>query len=131
MMPQIFINWKLKSVAHMPWRVLVYKAFNTFIDDVFAFWLMADHMTKKHRYMTLRDDLIFFIFLYQLYLYPVDSARPDEYGFTYEGDAAGVGNAADPSSNNSGSSNRALTDTASTTEAVKEIVDDIVEGAVQ
>jgi hypothetical protein len=26
-------------VAHLPWRVLMYKAFNTFIDDAFA--LMA------------------------------------------------------------------------------------------
>mmetsp|Transcript_4384 Transcript_4384/g.5884 ORF Transcript_4384/g.5884 Transcript_4384/m.5884 type:complete len:639 (+) Transcript_4384:74-1990(+) len=25
MMPQIFVNYKLKSVAHMPWRVLIYK----------------------------------------------------------------------------------------------------------
>jgi hypothetical protein len=63
---QIFINYKLKSVAHMPWRVLIYKAFNTFIDDVFAFWIMSDHMTKKHRYMTLRDDLVFLVFIYQV-----------------------------------------------------------------
>mmetsp|Transcript_1433 Transcript_1433/g.1717 ORF Transcript_1433/g.1717 Transcript_1433/m.1717 type:complete len:162 (-) Transcript_1433:23-508(-) len=83
MMPQIFINYKLKSVAHMPWRVLMYKAFNTFIDDVFAFYIMRDNMSTKHRYMTLRDDLVFFVFLYQLYLYPVDSNRPDEFGFVY------------------------------------------------
>jgi len=29
---QLFINYKLKSVAHLPWRVLAYKAFNTFVD---------------------------------------------------------------------------------------------------
>ena len=51
MTPQIFINYKLKSVAHMPWRVLAYKAFNTFIDDVFAFVLMKEHMSAKHRWM--------------------------------------------------------------------------------
>lgn len=28
---------QLKSVAHLPWRVFVYKALNTFIDDLFAF----------------------------------------------------------------------------------------------
>lgn len=83
MMPQIFINYKLKSVAHMPWRVMIYKFFNTFIDDVFAFFIMADRMSAKHRWMTLRDDIVFFMFLYQLYLYPVDSTRPDEYGFVY------------------------------------------------
>lgn len=84
MMPQIFINYKLKSVAHMPWRVLMYKFFNTFIDDVFAFFIMSNYMTKKHRLMTLRDDIIFFIFLYQRYIYPVDKTRPDEFGFVYE-----------------------------------------------
>ena len=26
MCPQLYINYKLKSVAHMPWRVLAYKA---------------------------------------------------------------------------------------------------------
>eukprot|EP00927_Polykrikos_kofoidii_P003480 TRINITY_DN11382_c0_g2_i1.p1 TRINITY_DN11382_c0_g2~~TRINITY_DN11382_c0_g2_i1.p1 ORF type:complete len:725 (+),score=110.69 TRINITY_DN11382_c0_g2_i1:111-2285(+) len=83
MMPQIFINYKLKSVAHMPWRVLMYKFFNTFIDDVFAFFIMSDYMTKKHRWMTLRDDIVFFIFLFQLYLYKVDPTRPDEYGNVY------------------------------------------------
>mmetsp|Transcript_18180 Transcript_18180/g.63887 ORF Transcript_18180/g.63887 Transcript_18180/m.63887 type:complete len:778 (+) Transcript_18180:179-2512(+) len=83
MMPQIFINYKMKSVAHMPWRVLMYKFFHTFIDDVFAFFIMSDYMTKKHRFMTLRDDIIFFVFLYQRYIYRVDQSRPDEYGFVY------------------------------------------------
>lgn len=32
-----FINYKLKSVAHLPWRTFAYKALNTFIDDLFAF----------------------------------------------------------------------------------------------
>merc|ERR1712056_77970 len=84
MMPQIFINYKLKSVAHMPWRVLIYKFFNTFIDDVFAFFIMSDYMTKKHRFMTLRDDIVFFIFLYQHWIYKVDKTRPDEFGYVYE-----------------------------------------------
>ena len=29
---------------------------------------------------------VFFIFLYQLYLYPVDKKRANEYGFAYEPD---------------------------------------------
>lgn len=37
MTPQLFINYKLKSVAHMPWKAMIYKALNTFIDDLFAF----------------------------------------------------------------------------------------------
>lgn len=31
--PQLYINYKLKSVSHLPWRTMVYKALNTFIDD--------------------------------------------------------------------------------------------------
>ena len=45
MTPQLFINYKLRSVAHLPWRVLMYKAFNTFIDDAFAL------MVPTHMYM--------------------------------------------------------------------------------
>jgi hypothetical protein len=41
MTPQLFINYKLRSVAHLPWRVLMYKAFNTFIDDAFALMVPA------------------------------------------------------------------------------------------
>merc|ERR1719161_1765219 len=95
MMPQIFINYKLKSVAHMPWRVLAYKFFNTFIDDVFAFFIMSDYMTKKHRYMTLRDDIVFFVFMYQRYLYKVDMTRADEFGYVY-GEEHALANNVDP-----------------------------------
>merc|ERR1712086_868672 len=82
MFPQIFINYKLKSVAHMPWRVMMYKAFNTFVDDAVA-WGGIFPMPFKHRLMTLRDDLVFLIFLYQLYIYKVDTSRADEYGFVH------------------------------------------------
>ncbi|KAJ7383976.1 Cleft lip and palate transmembrane protein 1 like protein [Desmophyllum pertusum] len=34
MTPQLFINYKMKSVAHLPWRMMTYKALNTFIDDL-------------------------------------------------------------------------------------------------
>ena len=36
--------------------------------------------------MTLRDDLVFFIYLYQRYLYPVDKKRANEFGRAYEED---------------------------------------------
>ena len=62
MTPQLFINYKLKSVAHLPWRALMYKAFNTFIDDVFSFII---HMPTAHRLACLRDDVVFIIYLYQ------------------------------------------------------------------
>jgi hypothetical protein len=46
MTPQLFINYKLKSVAALPWRVLVYRTLNTFIDDLFAFVIK---MPTMHR----------------------------------------------------------------------------------
>lgn len=75
MLPQLFINYKLKSVAHLPWRTFMYKAFNTFIDDVFAFLIT---MPTMHRLACFRDDIIFLIYLYQRWLYPVDKRRLDD-----------------------------------------------------
>uniref|UniRef100_A0A7S0QYV0 Cleft lip and palate transmembrane protein 1 n=1 Tax=Pyramimonas obovata TaxID=1411642 RepID=A0A7S0QYV0_9CHLO len=72
MTPQLFINYRLKSVEHMPWRTLVYRALNTFIDDLFAFIIT---MPTMHRLSTFRDDIIFFIFLYQKWIYPIDHTR--------------------------------------------------------
>ncbi|XP_011311928.1 cleft lip and palate transmembrane protein 1-like protein [Fopius arisanus] len=74
MLPQLFVNYKLKSVAHLPWRAFMYKAFNTFIDDVFAFIIT---MPTSHRVACFRDDIIFLIYLYQRWLYPVDKTRMD------------------------------------------------------
>uniref|UniRef100_A0A161TGT9 Lipid scramblase CLPTM1L n=1 Tax=Triatoma infestans TaxID=30076 RepID=A0A161TGT9_TRIIF len=75
MLPQLFINYKLKSVAHLPWKSFMYKAFNTFIDDLFAFIIT---MPTAHRLACFRDDVIFIIYLYQRWLYPVDKSRIDE-----------------------------------------------------
>ncbi|KAF2354145.1 Cleft lip and palate transmembrane 1 [Trinorchestia longiramus] len=81
MTPQLFINYKLKSVAHLPWRMLTYKALNTFIDDIFAFVIK---MPTMYRLGCLRDDVIFFIFLYQRYIYRIDPTRMNEFGFSQE-----------------------------------------------
>ena len=59
----------------------MYKAFNTFIDDVFAFIIT---MPTAHRLACFRDDIIFLIYLYQRWLYPVDKARVNEYGQVFE-----------------------------------------------
>ena len=83
MLPQLFINYKLKSVAHLPWKAFMYKAFNTFIDDVFAFLIK---MPTSHRLACFRDDIVFFCYLYQRWLYPVDKSRVNEYGTTGEDD---------------------------------------------
>lgn len=63
MLPQLFINYKLKSVAHLPFRAFMYKAFNTFIDDLFAFILTS--IPTAHRVAAFRDDIVFLIYLYQ------------------------------------------------------------------
>ncbi len=77
MTPQLFINYKLKSVAHLPWRMLTYKFLNTFIDDIFAFVIK---MPTMYRLGCFRDDIIFLIFLYQRWIYRVDHSRVNEFG---------------------------------------------------
>eukprot|EP00850_Spirogloea_muscicola_P017577 SM000152S01565 [mRNA] locus=s152:275605:280036:- [translate_table: standard] len=78
MCPQLFINYKLKSVAHLPWRQMTYKFLNTIIDDLFAFVIK---MPLLHRLSVFRDDIIFLIYLYQRWIYPVDQKRVNEFGF--------------------------------------------------
>jgi len=79
MTPQLFINYKLKSVAHLPWRMLTYKFLNTFIDDIFAFVIK---MPTMYRLGCFRDDIVFLIFLYQRWIYRVDPTRMNEFGTT-------------------------------------------------
>ncbi|PSR88075.1 Cleft lip and palate transmembrane protein [Actinidia chinensis var. chinensis] len=81
MCPQLFINYKLKSVAHLPWRQMTYKFLNTIIDDLFAFVIK---MPTLHRLSVFRDDVIFLIYLYQRWVYPVDKKRVNEFGFAGE-----------------------------------------------
>ncbi|CAL8350100.1 unnamed protein product [Arctogadus glacialis] len=77
MTPQLFINYKMKSVAHLPWRMLTYKALNTFIDDLFAFVIK---MPMMYRIGCLRDDVVFFVYIYQRWIYRVDPNRMNEFG---------------------------------------------------
>lgn len=72
MTPQLYINYKLQSVEHMPQRVLFYRFLNTIIDDLFSFIIT---MPTMHRISCFRDDLIFVIYLYQRYAYRVDKTR--------------------------------------------------------
>merc|ERR1719482_1004765 len=76
MTPQLYINYKLKSVEHLPWRALTYKAMNTFVDDIAA--LLID-MPMMHRLSCFRDDVIFFVYIYQRWRYRVDKTRPSIY----------------------------------------------------
>lgn len=77
MVPSLYINYRLKSVAHMPGKAMMYKFLNTFIDDLFAFTIK---MPILHRLATFRDDIIFFVYLYQRWAYKVDYTRVNEFG---------------------------------------------------
>ena len=61
----------------MPGKALTYKFLNTFIDDLFAFTVK---MPWLHRLSTFRDDIIFFIWVYQSWKYKVDYKRVNEFG---------------------------------------------------
>ncbi|KAI0224873.1 hypothetical protein L0F63_005875, partial [Massospora cicadina] len=94
MTPQLFINYKLKSVAHMPWKTFMYKALNTFVDDLFAFIIK---MPTLHRLACLRDDVVFFVYLYQRWIYKEDATRPNEFGQVGQASEKAL---ADPKKNN-------------------------------
>ncbi|KAH8205205.1 hypothetical protein TruAng_000617 [Truncatella angustata] len=77
MVPSLYINYRLKSIAHMPGKAMMYKFLNTFIDDLFAFTIK---MPFLHRLATFRDDIIFFVYLYQRWAYKIDYTRVNEFG---------------------------------------------------
>lgn len=77
LVPSVYINYRLKSVAHIPKKAMAYKFVNTFIDDLFAFVIK---MPWLHRLATLRDDVIFLIYIYQTWIYRVDYSRVNEFG---------------------------------------------------
>eukprot|EP00892_Ulva_mutabilis_P004689 jgi/Ulvmu1/2592/UM014_0043.1 len=79
MCPQLYLNYKLKSVAHLPWRQMTYKFLNTIVDDLGAFIIK---MPLLHRLAVFRDDVIFLIMLYQRWIYRVDKNRVNEFGYT-------------------------------------------------
>ena len=54
-------------------------------------------MPLHHRVACLRDDVVFAAFLVQLYLYPVDKTRANEYGIAYERDDEPTTNCSSPS----------------------------------
>ena len=61
--------------------MMTYKALNTFIDDIFAFVIK---MPTMYRIGCFRDDIIFFIYLYQRWIYKIDKKRTNEFGTTGE-----------------------------------------------
>eukprot|EP00484_Ammonia_sp_Unknown_P003387 CAMPEP_0197076398 /NCGR_PEP_ID=MMETSP1384-20130603/212095_1 /TAXON_ID=29189 /ORGANISM="Ammonia sp." /LENGTH=667 /DNA_ID=CAMNT_0042515253 /DNA_START=24 /DNA_END=2027 /DNA_ORIENTATION=+ len=72
--PQLFINYELKSVEALPWKVLIYRFFNTFVDDLFSFVI---DMPLMHRLACFRDDIVFFVFLGQWWIYGAKKRKTD------------------------------------------------------
>ncbi|GAA5950297.1 hypothetical protein JCM21900_001106 [Sporobolomyces salmonicolor] len=77
LVPQLIINYKLKSVAHIPMKAMGYKVLSTVIDDFFSFIIK---MPLLHRLACFRDDVVFVILVYQMWIYRVDYTRENEYG---------------------------------------------------
>jgi hypothetical protein len=76
MLPQVYVNYRLKTVAGMNRLTLAYKFLNTFIDDLYAFLSSCSLMYKI---ACFRDDVIFVIWLFQCCIYPVDPSCPNEF----------------------------------------------------
>ncbi|GAA6001395.1 hypothetical protein JCM10207_006646 [Rhodosporidiobolus poonsookiae] len=77
LIPMLVVNYKLKSVAHIPMKAMGYKVLSTVIDDFFSFIIK---MPLLHRLACFRDDVVFLILLYQMWIYPKDYKRENEYG---------------------------------------------------
>ncbi|XP_066539338.1 lipid scramblase CLPTM1L-like isoform X1 [Hoplias malabaricus] len=80
MVPQFYVNYKLKTVAHLPMSVLLYKGLNTFISDVFSGIITTP---GPHQLACFRDDVVFLIYLYQRRIYPLNKSKSREYGASH------------------------------------------------
>ena len=72
MTPQLYINYKLKSVDHLPWRTLIYRFIETVIDDFYVFLVTTPLL---HKVMVFREDVIFLLYIYQRIIYKTDPNR--------------------------------------------------------
>ncbi|KAI7806352.1 lipid scramblase CLPTM1L-like isoform X2 [Triplophysa rosa] len=86
MVPQLFINYKLKSVAHLQMSTLMYKGLNTFISDVFSGIITTP---GPHQLACFRDDVVFLVYLYQRRIYPMSKSRSRDYGSAHRRKAKG------------------------------------------
>ncbi|EAX99485.1 cisplatin, putative [Trichomonas vaginalis G3] len=76
MIPQLYVNYKLKTVAGMSKAAFIYKSLNTFIDDIYTF---VEKMPLMMKIACFRDDIIFFVWLYQCMIYRTDPTRINEF----------------------------------------------------
>lgn len=81
MTPQLFLNYKLKSVAHLPWRMLIYRFLSTIMDDLYSFLVTMPWLWRlgcfRDGTLCLYSDVIFVVYLYQRCIYRTDHSRTD------------------------------------------------------
>ncbi|XP_076016827.1 lipid scramblase CLPTM1L-like isoform X2 [Genypterus blacodes] len=78
MVPQLFINHKLRSVCHLQGTVLMYRGVNTFISDLCScasYFSSSGSFSSSHQLSCFRDELLFFLYLYQRRRYASKSRR--------------------------------------------------------
>uniref|UniRef100_A0A3P8T1N6 Lipid scramblase CLPTM1L n=1 Tax=Amphiprion percula TaxID=161767 RepID=A0A3P8T1N6_AMPPE len=66
--PQLFINHKLRSVSHLQGTVLMYRGVNTLISDLCCFASLfspSGGFSSSHQLSCFRDELLFLFYLYQ------------------------------------------------------------------
>ncbi|KAI9631503.1 hypothetical protein KEM48_014327 [Puccinia striiformis f. sp. tritici PST-130] len=115
LVPQLVINYKLKSVAHMPMKAMMYKTLNTVVDDFFAFLYksksetrFSNHMPILHRLACFRDDVVFVILLYQYWIYKIDYSRVNEFGQPGSDDKKPVEDIPSPSTSTSANDSKQI-----------------------
>nr|XP_046256786.1 cleft lip and palate transmembrane protein 1-like protein [Scatophagus argus] len=80
MAPQLFINHKLRSVSHLQGAVLMYRGVNTLISDLCScasFFSSSGFFSSSHQLSCFRDELLFFLYLYQRRCYASKARRRD------------------------------------------------------
>jgi hypothetical protein len=83
LVPQLYVNYRLQTVAGMSASAFGYKFISTFIDDLYAF--LSD-LPLIHKIGCLRDDVVFVVWLFQWWKYPVDEKRVNEFGLVSKGE---------------------------------------------
>ncbi|CAL8248466.1 unnamed protein product [Lota lota] len=82
MVPQLFINHKLRTVDHLLGTVLMYRGMNTLLWDLcssISFLSSSGRLSLSHQLSCFRDELFFFLYLYQRRHY-ANKARVREAG---------------------------------------------------
>ncbi|XP_028983961.1 lipid scramblase CLPTM1L-like isoform X1 [Betta splendens] len=80
MVPQLFINHKLRSVSHLQGAVLMYRGINTLISDACSCVSLLSSsgsfsFSSTHQLSCFRDELLFLLYLYQRRRYALKARR--------------------------------------------------------